>query len=91
MPYDVKCEELARHLKRGDYVRVRLSESGDWTPAFVAAASDSDPSSVMLLFDGAVRTSGGGLIVGGLPLTIDYGAQTVTSLLGDSYEIEVKP
>lgn len=81
---------MSDRLKRGDYVRVRLSESGDWTPAFVAVASDSDPSSVMLLFDGAVR-SATGLLVGGLPLTINYGAQTVTSLLGDSYEIEVKP
>lgn len=77
-------------LERGDYVRVRLNEGDEWTRAFVALASDADPSSVMLLFDGAVRTSGGGLIVGGLPLTIDYEAQTVSSLHGDDYEIEVR-
>jgi hypothetical protein len=78
------------HLKRGDYVRVRLNTGDEWTQAFVALASDSNPSSVMLLFDGAVRTPGGGLITGGLPLTIDYKAQTVSSLLGDSYELEVR-
>ena len=77
-------------LKRGDYVRVRLSGHHDeWTQAFVALASDSDPSSVMLMLDGAVRVSSGGMFVNALPLTIDYGAETVTSLHGDSYEIEV--
>jgi hypothetical protein len=78
-------------LKRGDYVRVRLDNhrDDDWTPAFVALASGSDPSSVMLAFDGAVRDGRGGLIANVLPLTIDYGAEKVTSLWGDSYEIEI--
>ena len=80
---------MSDRLKRGDYVRVRHNSGDEWTPAFVALASESNPSSVMLLFDGAVRTSEGGLMVGGLPLTIDYAAETVTSLLGDSYEIDV--
>lgn len=81
---------LAR-LKRGDYVRLRLEGStGEWTEGFVAMASDSDPSSVLLLFDGVVR-AGSGLIAGGLPLTVDYAAETVYGVpLGDSYEIEVR-
>jgi hypothetical protein len=79
---------VSGRLKRGDYVRVRLNEGDDWTQALVAMASNSNPSSVILLFDGAVRTSGG-FIVGGLPLTINYETQAVSSLHGDSYEIEV--
>lgn len=82
--------EGERRLKRGDYVRVRLNPGDEWTEAFVALASNSNPASVMLLFDGAVRTSAG-LVVGGLPLTIDYEKQAVSSLHGDSYEIEVRP
>lgn len=80
---------MTDRLKRGDYVRVRLNDRDEWTRAFVAAASDSDPSSVMLMFDGAVRDGHGGLIANGLPLTINYGAETVISLFGDPYEIEV--
>jgi hypothetical protein len=76
-------------LKRGDYVRVRHGEGDAWAPAFVALASDSDPSSVMLMLDGAVRDSRGGFIAKALPLWIDYGKETVFSLWGDSYEIEV--
>jgi hypothetical protein len=76
-------------LKVGDYVRIRLNENDDWMDAFVRLASDTNPSSVLLLFDGAVRAGGGGLVFGGLPVTIDYEAQTVTSVLGDIYEIEV--
>ena len=69
-----------------------MLESDDWTYAFVALASDTDPSSVMLLFDGAVRAprAPGGLIAGGAPLSIDYEAETVVSLFGDSYELEVQ-
>lgn len=85
------AELMSDRLKRGDYVRVRLRDSGDWTPAFVALASDSDPSSVMLMLDGAVRTTSGGMFANALPLSVDYGAETVTSLHGDEYEIEVGP
>jgi len=78
-----------RRLKRGDQVRVRLDGSDDdWTPAFVALASDSDPAAVMVLFSGAVRAMTG-VIAGGLPLTVDYEVETVVSLMGDFYEIEV--
>jgi len=80
---------MVGRLKRGDYVRVRFNDHDEWTQAFVALASASDPSSVMLLFDGAVRDGHGGFIAKGLPLTIDYSAETVTSLFGDHYEIEV--
>jgi hypothetical protein len=79
----------ANKLRRGDYVRVRYRDSDDWVPAFVALASDNNPSSVMLLFVGAVR-SANGIIANGLPLSIDYEAQTVVNLFGDSYEIEVQ-
>ena len=77
-------------LKRGDYVRVRLENSEEWTEAYAAIASDSNPSSVVLLLNGAVRTRHGGLILNNLPLTIDYDAETATSLFGDNYEIEVE-
>jgi hypothetical protein len=80
---------MSYRLKRGDYVRVRLDGEGDWTPAFVALASDTDPSSVMLVFDGAVRDGRGGFIAKGLPLTVDYGKEEATSLFGGAYEIEV--
>jgi hypothetical protein len=79
----------ATRLQRGDYIRVRHRETDDWVPAFVALASDTNPSSVMLMFDGAVR-SAAGIIANGLPLTIDYEAQTVVSLFGDFYEIEAQ-
>jgi hypothetical protein len=80
---------MTDRLKHGDYVRVRLNEHDEWTEAVVALASDANPSSVMLLLDGAVRDSWGGFIAQALPLTIDYGAESVTSLFGDSYELEV--
>ena len=79
--------EMTR-LKRGDFVRVRYRETDEWTQAFVGLASDSDPSSVMLLFDGAIHASGG-LLMGALPLSVNYERQTAVSLLGDDYEIEV--
>lgn len=80
---------MSDRLKRGDCVRVKLDGDDEWSRAFVAFASDSDPSSVMLMLDGAVRSSSGGMFVNALPLTVDYGAETITSLHGDSYEIEV--
>jgi hypothetical protein len=75
-------------IKRGDYVRLRYREGDEWVPAFVGLASDTNPSSVMLLFDGAVR-SASGIIANALPVSIDYEAQTVISLFGDAYEVEV--
>jgi hypothetical protein len=55
----------------------------------VVLASNTNPSSVMLMFSGAVRAKSG-LLVGGLNLSIDYQAETVESLLGDEYEIQVR-
>jgi len=78
-------------LQRGMYVRFRLIGDGDWCPAFVALASpDVERSSVLLLFDGAIRTPNGGVITHALPLTVDYANQIVTGLLGGEYEIEVR-
>ena len=77
-------------LAAGDLVRIRLAGSSDeWTRGVVAVASDSNPSSVGLMVEGMVRSNTGGWIGGGLPLFVDYEAQTVTSLLGDEYEVEV--
>jgi hypothetical protein len=75
-------------LQRGDTVRIRYRESDDWVPAFVALASDTNPSSVMLLLHSAVR-SADGFIAKVLPVSIDYEAETVVSLFGDFYQIEV--
>jgi hypothetical protein len=76
-------------LKRGDCVRVRLEgRTDDWTPAFVGLASDSNPSSVMLMLTGIVRAKEG-WIAERLPLSIDYEAETAISLWGDSYELEI--
>jgi hypothetical protein len=77
-------------LKRGDFVRVRLEPGDDWTEAFVGLASDTDPSSVVLLLGDAVRASKG-VVINMLPLSIDYAAETVVSLFGDSYTVEVQP
>lgn len=79
---------MTDRLKSGDRVRVRLDDDDDWTPAVVALASDSDPSSVMLLLSCAVRAKEG-WIAKGLPVMIDYQAEQVVSLWGDIYEIEV--
>ena len=77
-------------LKTGDRVRVRsLNHPGDeWTTAVVALAS-SNGLSVALRLDGAVHDAGGAVVLGVLPLSIDYEARTFTSLMGGEYEIEV--
>lgn len=81
MPY------IQRILRTGDLVRVRHEEGDEWCTALVAIASASGKS-VALHLDGAVR-AGKGIIVGVLPLNIDYDARTVTSLIGDEYEIDL--
>jgi hypothetical protein len=79
-----------RRLRRGDLVRIRLAGSSDeWVKGLVWVVSDTNPSSVGLMIEGMVRSSGGGWIGGGLPLLVDYDAGTVKSLIGDEYEIGV--
>jgi hypothetical protein len=82
-------------LRRGDLIRIRLADTEDeWADGFVALASDSNPSSVMLWFingSACVRTRIGGLLFNGLPLTVDYDKETVEGVVTkDLYEIEVK-
>jgi len=77
-----------KKLARGDRVRIRLNAVDDWREAYVLLASQTDPSSVMLLLEDGVPARGG-LILGSLPLIVDYAAETVTSLFGGEYEIEV--
>lgn len=74
-------------LKRGDHVRVRPLNKDLWCDGFVALASDTNPSSVMLM-GAAFRTAGIGILCGGLPLSVDYEQETVMSLFGDEYELE---
>ena len=81
---------MTRRLVKGDHIRIRLADSGDeWVRGRVIIASESNPSSVGLMVEGMVRTLEGGWIGGGLPLFVDYQEETVVSLLGDRYEIEV--
>ena len=80
---------MSPKLKPNDLIRVRLVGTEKWTRARVALASRSNPQSVAIILEDAVRTTNGGLIGAGLPLTLDYTAETATSLWGDSYEIEV--
>ncbi len=79
-----------KRLKRGDYVRVKLAGDERKLIAFVGLATDSQPSSAILLFDGALPSSSGGIWCGTLPLIIDYEKETVESLHGDRFEIEVR-
>jgi hypothetical protein len=75
-------------LERGQFVRVRRDPGDEWVTAMVGIASKSDPQSAGLLFDGPIKAQDG-YILGFLPLTIDYTAETVMSLYGEAYEIEV--
>lgn len=80
---------MTDRLQRGNYVRVRMEGDAEWIPAFVALASPSNPSSVMLMINGLVRAPGG-YVGHALPLTINYESESVSGLLGGSYEIEVQ-
>lgn len=76
-------------LQAGDWIRLRLAGSSDeWCPAAVVVASGAQPQSVALELTGVVR-AGGGVAGGILPATVDYERETVTSLFGDEYEVEV--
>jgi hypothetical protein len=81
---------MTRRLERGDVLRLRLEGcEDDWTNGWIALASVTNPSSVLVLLHGPVR-SNAGIIANVLPLTIDYDAATSISLFGDAYEIEVQ-
>jgi hypothetical protein len=72
-------------------VRVRLAAADqEWCYATVVLASAGNPSSVLLMVDsgGLVPKSSGGFL-NALPLSVDYDSETVRSLFGDDYEIEV--
>ena len=78
-----------RRLAKGETVRIRaLNSDSDWCPATVIVVSTNGVS-VGLLLHGAVRAAGG-MATGTLPLFIDYERETVTGLLGEEYEIEVR-
>ncbi len=74
-------------LKQGCLVRIRCLEDDEWCEGIVALAS-SNGKSVAVTLDGMVRTSGGGIIAGVLPLIIDYETEKVTGLDGTEYEVE---
>lgn len=75
-------------MRKGMPVRVRLEGTEDeWVRGVVLLASENG-ASVAIGLDGMVR-AGGGYAGGVLLIDIDYDAETVTSLMGDRYEIEV--
>jgi hypothetical protein len=76
-------------LSVGEHIRVRLEGSSEWTFGVVAVASDVNPQAVVLALDGVVRAPHRALVGNILPLTIDYDKETVISLVGGYYEIEV--
>lgn len=74
-------------LYKGQTVRVRLAGTdGDWCSAEVAVVSPNGIS-VGLALHGTVRTPGGGMISGALPLFVESGK--VTSLFGDEYQLQL--
>ncbi len=77
-------------MTRGQTVRVRRDGSQDeWCLATVVLVSANGRSAGLML-EGAVRTDGGGVILGALPLIVDEAAETVTGLEGTLYEIEIR-
>jgi len=79
---------MTDQLHTGQRVRVRRDSTDEWAQAAVALASSNGRSVMLLLLDLPVRGAGG-LIAGALPLIVDYEAETVTSIFGDPYQIEV--
>ena len=78
-------------LTKGQLVRLRLAGTSDeWARGAVILASGGNPQSVGLMVEGMVRSAGGAWVGGGLPLMVDYDAETVTSLIGDEYELEIE-
>jgi hypothetical protein len=76
-------------LEPGQRVRLRREGSEDeWCEGTVLLASNTNPSSLFVALEGGVRAKEG-IILYGLPLVIDYQKETIESLLGDSYEMDV--
>ncbi len=81
----------ARILHKGEPVRVRAAGTDDeWMNALVVLSSENGRS-VALALQGMVRAGAGHMAYVGnfLPLSVDYERETVTSPMGDEYELEV--
>jgi hypothetical protein len=82
-----KASELK--LKKGDMVRVRRVGESDhaWTEALVGIISENQMA-MGLILKGAVRTSGGGMILNTLPLMFDEEAKAYRGVVIDElYEV----
>jgi hypothetical protein len=78
---------MTKVLARGDYVRLRIPETGSTVTGMVILAVKQ---SHIVMYDGALRLASGGLLVGMAALSIDYETQTVTVLpTGEPVEIDV--
>lgn len=76
-----------RRLEPGDEIRLRLAPEDDWTEAGVLMVSPNGKS-LLVSLDGLIKC-GSGIAHGKLPLSADYEAGTISSLLGDRYEVEL--
>lgn len=78
-----------RMLRKNEPIRVRKLDTDAWCTGTVILVSPCGES-VALQINGSVRAADGGLIVGFLPLIVDYSAETVTGLDGCGYEVEIR-
>lgn len=75
-------------FKTGEHVRVRaIGLSGPWTPASIRLAS-SHGRSLVLSFEGSVRTVTGGTYIRLLPLLVSHDLDKIEDLAGHEFEIE---
>lgn len=80
---------MTRTLSKGSRIRVRRAGGSDeWSLAIIELISPNGKSVAARLLDGGVRTGDGGLIIGMLPLMIDYERETITGLMGEEYDLE---
>lgn len=84
---------MIERLKKGEIIRIRPKrddDGGEWVLGSVALASGTNPSSVALMLEGPLCVGGCGVwLGGGVPLMIDYEAETVKDLIGNEYELQV--
>lgn len=74
-------------------IRLRRLDDAEWAHGSVALASrvsETQRQSVAVSLEDAVR-QGSGVVIGVLPLHVDYAAARVIGLAGDEYEIEYAP